>query len=505
MVKTSTLKHARTIAFFCLALVLAAPSLPEEPEYAEIHIFRPKQFQGGAVIFQVLANTQKLVHLSNGSRSILRVFKQGAIDFKLKASVFTSKTVSLGVVRGEKYYIKAGYDDGFGSKLSFVPLTATQGKEAFNDRSQFYRPKIKIIEDKENRFRALSEDDIYSVSIEEIENKDGAKPRLGWISPQRNFQRTEVGIFSLQLCLISEAESLNIKVLHNGDVFEELQDIPVADKKCSYTYISNLSLTPGSNKLEIYLTDEFGESKFSRSLTYKPQEKTSKRGLALIIGNSNYEHASDLSNPDNDAADMEKALVKLNFEVMKFSNLGNEEMKKAIGNYLLKLEEYSTGVVFYAGHGIQHGGRNYLIPVDVNLADELEITKKCFDTGSIITRMNLMEVETSVIMLDACRSDPFKGLDTRITDSTTGLTGTDAPPGTIVAFATAPGKTASDGTGRNGLYTQEILKHIYKPELKVEDLFKQVRVSVMNKSRNQQIPWETSSLVKDFYFYEQPN
>ncbi|MEM9859313.1 MAG: caspase family protein [Bacteroidota bacterium] len=227
--------------------------------------------------------------------------------------------------------------------------------------------------------------------------------------------------------------------------------------------------------------------------------------MALVIGNSDYSHTTNLANPKNDAADIQKALERLNFEVMKFDNLSSSEMKKAIGNYLLKLEEYKTGVVFYAGHGIQHTGRNYLVPVDIKIKNELEITGKCFDTGSIITRMNLMEVETSVIILDACRSNPFTDLKTRQTDSTNGLTGTDAPPGTIVAFATAPGRTASDGTGRNGLYTQEILKHIYKPELKVEDLFKQVRVSVMNKSRNQQIPWETSSLIKDFYFYHQSN
>ena len=231
----------------------------------------------------------------------------------------------------------------------------------------------------------------------------------------------------------------------------------------------------------------------------------SYRGLALVIGNSDYTHATGLDNPKNDAYDMNTALEKLGFEVMKFQNLGAAEMKKVIGNYLLKLEEYKIGVVFYAGHGIQNAGRNYLVPVDVELNQAEDIPATCIDTGGILTKMELMEVETSIIILDACRNNPFKNLQTRQGDSTVGLTGTDAPPGTIVAFATAPGKTASDGFGKNGLYTQEILKHIYKPGLKLEDLFKQVRVSVMKKSNNQQIPWETSSLVKDFYFYQQAN
>ncbi len=494
-----------TLSLFTLFLLASAPNIAESSEYAEIHIFRPKQFQGGAVVFQVLANTKNLTHLSNGSRSVFRVYNEGAIDLKLKASVFTSKTVSFGVVKGQKYYVKAGYDDGFGSNLSFVPLTGTQGEATFNDLSLYHKKKVKVIEDMDNNYRTLNEDDIYSEEVKEIEKKEGAKPGLGWISPAKNYIKTDVGIFSLQLCLISEAEKLNIKVVHDGDIFEELQDIPVSDKKCAYTYIANLNLTPGTNKVVVSLADEFGESTFTRYVVYKDKEQVAKRGLALVIGNSKYAHATDLSNPKNDAEDMKKALTKLNFEVMQFSDLGSDEMKKAIGNYLLKLEEYNIGVVFYAGHGIQYLGRNYLIPVDVQIDDENQITAKCFDTGSIITRMNLMEVETSVIILDACRSNPFAGLTTRLTDSTVGLTGTDAPPGTIVAFATAPGKTASDGADRNGLYTQEILRHIYKPELKVEDLFKQVRVSVMNKSRNQQIPWETSSLVKDFYFYQQVN
>ncbi len=104
------------------------------------------------------------------------------------------------------------------------------------------------------------------------------------------------------------------------------------------------------------------------------------------------------------------------------------------------------------------------------------------------------------MILDACRNNPFKNIGHEVSDINSGLTGTDAPAGSLVAFATAPGKTASDGNDKNGLYTQEILNTIYKQDLKVEELFKRVRVSVMSKSKNRQIPWETSSLINDFYF-----
>jgi hypothetical protein len=495
----------RASLIFLTVLMLMTSATPETAEYAEIFIFRPKQFQGGAITFQVLANQEKLLYLTNGSRSVVRVYNEGALDLQLKASVFTSKTISFGIVKGQKYFVKAGYDDGFGSNLSFVPLEENQGKTLFEDTKVYHRPKIKVIDDMEGDIKTLTDENIYLGAMETIEKPDGAKPGLGWISPVRNNLKTDIGIFALQLCLTSEAERLNLIIKHNGEIFDEVSDIEVTEKKCAYTYIGNVQLSSGVNKIEVFLNDINGESSYTRLINYKEKEQVSKRGLALVLGNSDYKYTQKLPNPVNDANDMENALKRLDFEVMKFNDLGYEEMKQALGNFLLKLEEYETGVVFYAGHGIQHGGRNYLIPVDVSLENEGEVISKCIDTGDFITKMDLMDVETSVIILDACRSTPFKNLVTKTSDSTNGLTGTDAPAGTIVAFATAPGKTASDGIGLNGLYTQEILNHIYKPGLKVEDLFKRVRISVMNKSLNRQIPWETSSLVKDFYFYQESN
>ena len=494
----------KSVSTTLLLVILGAHSPMMETGYAEIHIFRPKQFQGGAVVFQAQVNDKTIGYLSNGSRITYRVYNEGAIDLKLKASVFTSKTVSFGVIKGQKYYIKAGYGDGFGSKLSFIQLPANEGVTQFENLSKYHKKKIKIIEEDPEHSGVVNED-VYSLGLEKFEEKEGKKPSMGWISPTRNNFRTGVGIFSLQLCLKSDAEKINVSVRLNGEHFEDLEDVRTYDKKCSYTYIANLNLSPGENQVEINLTDEFGESSFSRKIFYEDTEKVSYRGLALIIGNSDYTYAQPLVNPKNDAKDMQLALKKLGFEVMQFQNLGAEEMRKVIGNYLLKLQEYKTGVIFYAGHGVQDAGRNYLVPIDVELTRTEEIPSTCLDTGGILTKMELMEVETSIVILDACRNNPFKSLATRQGDSSSGLTGTDAPPGTIVAFATAPGKTASDGIGKNGLYTQEILNHIYKPGLKLEDLFKQVRVSVMKKSSNQQIPWETSSLVKDFYFYQQPN
>ena len=471
--------------------------LPES-DYAEVHIFRPKQYQGGAIVFQVQVNDKTIARLSNGSRLVYRIRSEGSVDFKLKASVFTSKSVNFGIVKGQKYYIKAGYGDGFGSNLSFVPLAEKEGQEAFNDGDSYHHQKVKYYD--EDKLDPVAKNvDFFSEQIKEFEKPEGEKPSLGWISPARQNLKTDIGTYSIQLCLKSEAELFKLRVILNNETFDEINDIKGLDKKCSYTYIKNVELQEGKNELRIEMEDQFGVSTFKRTIFYQ-KLKREYRGLALVVGNSNYFKATFLPNPENDARDMGKALDKLGFEVMQFENLSQDEMKKAVGNFLLKLEKYKTAIFYYAGHGIQHDGRNYLIPIDVSLKTPGEISSKCIDTGSLLTKMELMELETSILILDACRSNPFKGVASGVADISSGLTGTDAPAGSIVAFATAPGKTASDGVGANGLYTQEILKNIYKEDLKVEDLFKRVRINVMDQSNNQQIPWETSSLVKDFYF-----
>lgn len=485
---------------FTSASFISSSSLidPYEEEYAEIHIFRPKQFQGGAIIFQVQVNDQTVARLSNGSRITYRIYHEGSVDFKLKASQFTSKSVNFGIVKGQDYYIKAGYGDGFGSSLSFLPLTDLQGRSAFNDRSGFYGKKIKLYEEDSSN-PVVRDVDFFSSEIKEFEEKEGEKPSLGWISPERDNTKTDISTFSLQMCLQSEADKIDIEVYINEGFIDEKKNIATLDKKCAYTYINNIELVEGKNEIMVKLTDEFGEKVFKRNIHFE-ERKREYRGLALVIGNANYFSATHLPNPENDAKDMGDALRKLGFEVIQLNNLGHEEMKRAVGNFALKLENYTTGLFFYAGHGIQYNGRNYLIPIDADLKTDNDITKKCVDTGSLLTKMELMGLETSILILDACRNNPFKGLGSGVSDNSLGLTGTDAPAGSIVAFATAPGKTASDGRGGNGLYTSEILKNIYKEDLKVEDMFKRVRINVMNQSDNKQIPWETSSLVKDFYF-----
>jgi uncharacterized caspase-like protein len=259
----------------------------------------------------------------------------------------------------------------------------------------------------------------------------------------------------------------------NEKEIDHLNDIKLIDKKCAYNYIRNVDLGEGENTIKIILSDANGSSTFLRKIIYKPKKK-SYRGLALLIGNSKYLHTTNLENTINDATAMSEALDALGFEVILAKDLSKEEMKKTLGFYLEKLRDYNTGIFFYAGHGIQYDGKNYMIPIDAKLEANKEIETNCFDTGRLLANMSLMELNTSVMILDACRNNPFKNIGHEVSDINSGLTGTDAPAGSLVAFATAPGKTASDGNDKNGLYTQEILNTIYKQDLKVEELFKRV-------------------------------
>ncbi|GAB3336675.1 hypothetical protein GCM10027429_20250 [Marivirga atlantica] len=498
--KLSVFKLFSSLAILIIltALNYASNTNVIEEAYAELHIFRPKQYQGGAIVFTVLADNKPIATLKNGSKLIYRVYNEGSIDLQLKASVFTSKNVNFGVVKGKKYFIKAAYGDGFGSNLSFVLMDETEGKALLDNKFNFVSKKSKLVKD-DSTNSVVKDLDYFLSRTLNFEEQKADKPDLAWLNPEKPYEKTDISKYSLQVCLSSEAEVANLSLYLNEKEIDHLNDIKLIDKKCAYNYIRNVDLGEGENTIKIILSDANGSSTFLRKIIYKPKKK-SYRGLALLIGNSKYLHTTNLENTINDATAMSEALDALGFEVILAKDLSKEEMKKTLGFYLEKLRDYNTGIFFYAGHGIQYDGKNYMIPIDAKLEANKEIETNCFDTGRLLANMSLMELNTSVMILDACRNNPFKNIGHEVSDINSGLTGTDAPAGSLVAFATAPGKTASDGNDKNGLYTQEILNTIYKQDLKVEELFKRVRVSVMSKSKNRQIPWETSSLINDFYF-----
>lgn len=216
--------------------------------------------------------------------------------------------------------------------------------------------------------------------------------------------------------------------------------------------------------------------------------------IALVIGNSAYPGAA-LRNPVNDARDMASALRRLGFEVISKTDVTQKEMNRAIAQFGEKLRADTVALFYYAGHGMQVKGKNYLIPIDAQIGSEASARAETVDVDTVMDQLAASPM--NIVILDACRNNPF---ERRFRSAGGGLAQMDAPKGSLIAYATAPGKVAADGEGRNGLYTQELLRHIQTPGLPLEAVFKRVRNGVMQGSGEAQTPWEASSLTGDFYF-----
>jgi formylglycine-generating enzyme required for sulfatase activity len=219
--------------------------------------------------------------------------------------------------------------------------------------------------------------------------------------------------------------------------------------------------------------------------------------VALVIGNGAYTNAPPLKNPPNDARDMAATLRALGFDVTNGMNVNQRDMKRLIREFGQKLKTGGSGLFYYAGHGVQSKGRNYLIPVDANITSEAEVEDSGVDVSLVLNFMDDAQNGLNIVILDACRNNPFSR---SFRSASNGLAQVDAPTGTLIAYATAPGRVASDGTGQNGLYTSELLKQMRVAGLSATEMFMRVRAEVMKQTANKQVPWEASSLVGAFYF-----
>jgi len=223
---------------------------------------------------------------------------------------------------------------------------------------------------------------------------------------------------------------------------------------------------------------------------------TASQRVALVIGNGAYRDAP-LHNPPNDARAMAQALKDSGFAVTLQVDTDIQGMLTSIRRFGDQLRKGGVGVFYYAGHGMQIKGRNYLIPVNSVIQREDEVAYQAVDAQAILDKMEAAGNGTNIMILDACRNNPFAR---SFRSAQQGLAQMDAPVGTLVAFATAPGSVASDGSGSNGLYTHHLLSAMREPGAKVEDVFKRVRSAVRRESKDKQVPWEATSLEGDFYF-----
>lgn len=226
----------------------------------------------------------------------------------------------------------------------------------------------------------------------------------------------------------------------------------------------------------------------------------SEQRVALVIGNGAYLEGK-LANPVNDAQDVATRLRQLDFEVISGNNLNRRQMEDLIREFGRKIRNGGVGMFYFAGHGVQVNNNNYLIPIGAQINGEAEVKYEAVDVGFVLAQMENAQNRLNIVILDACRNNPFAR---SFRSSSRGLASIDAPVGTLIAYATAPGQTASDGKERNGLYTKELLAAMQVTGLKLEDVFKRVLSQVRRQSNDKQVPWYSSSIEGDFYFVGGP-
>lgn len=222
--------------------------------------------------------------------------------------------------------------------------------------------------------------------------------------------------------------------------------------------------------------------------------------VALVIGNSNYKNAPQLQNPDNDAESMAQFLNSAGFEVVAATDLTQNDMLRVVQDFSAKVSARgpnTVAMVYYAGHGVQLAGENYLVPVDAKVSNPTELVSNSVRLVDVMSTLETIPSRMRIVILDACRNNPFPDVN----DAGRGLAIVDAPNGSIVGYSTAPGAEAQDGTNGHSPYTQAFLNAAREPNVPIEQLFKRVRLEVNQTTSGAQIPWESSSLTSDFTFF----
>ncbi len=226
--------------------------------------------------------------------------------------------------------------------------------------------------------------------------------------------------------------------------------------------------------------------------------------IALIVGNSDYANASlRLANPANDATAMQRALQDAGFETIVKLNAKRVDFYRAVDAVMAKIgrDPHAVGLFYYAGHAVQAEGTNYLIPVDADIESEADLEANAFDVARVLRGMKEAQNEMNIVILDACRDNTLP--KTRGVER--GLARMDAPSGTFIAYAAAPGHTASDGAkGSNGVFTSELVKAMAEPGVPLEQMFKKVIAGVRADTHGGQQPWSEASIQGDFYFHAAP-
>ncbi|MBR0686485.1 caspase family protein [Bradyrhizobium manausense] len=234
-----------------------------------------------------------------------------------------------------------------------------------------------------------------------------------------------------------------------------------------------------------------------------PTQAAAETRLALVIGQSAYRTVPELPNAANDAKGMAELLGNAGFTVTAAPNLAQNEMRQAISDFAGKVSASgadTVALVFYAGHGLQIDGENYLVPVDLDPKREADIPLQGVRLNDLLNTLGALPTRARIFMLDACRNNPFSALSgaghgLAIVDTKAGA------PGSFISYSTSPGAEAEDGSGADSPYTTAALTVAKQPNIPIEEVFKRIRIAVAQSTDGRQIPWESSSLTTDFKFF----
>jgi len=230
---------------------------------------------------------------------------------------------------------------------------------------------------------------------------------------------------------------------------------------------------------------------------------TKEKRFALVMGNNQYKNLGSLRNAGNDATDISKLLAQRNFNVRLLVNGTQKQMIQYIRDFGHALQKGGVGLFYYAGHGVQVGGENYLLPVNADIRATHEVKPEGVNVQRVLATMSAANNRLNIVILDACRNNPFlqQGQQAqRSINIPIGLAEMRASSGMMIAYSTSPGEIALDGKERNGIYTKHLLQQIKQPNMEMSQMFKRVRKFVRAETKNKQTPWESTSVEGDFYF-----
>jgi hypothetical protein len=321
---------------------------------------------------------------------------------------------------------------------------------------------------------------------------------VGWINPLSESTVVYESGFNIKNCIVSAIPVNEAKVYLNGEIFSDSRGIKlIKSQDCDYEMETQLLLRPGVNRVYIEIASG-SEKAISETKLINYMETLLESRQALIIGNSDYA-VSPLRNPANDAKLMAKTLRDLNFDVIEIIDGDKKQMKEAVRDFSDRLtENKGVGLFYYAGHGIQVKGENYLVPVKHNIQAEADIEDEAIRVNMVLDYMQTCGTRMNIVILDACRDNPFAR---SMRSGNRGLAQIYAEgSGSLIAYATSPGSVASDGDQENSPFTNELVKAIKTPGLEIGMIFRKVLTNVKKLTDGKQIPWTNSSIEGEFYF-----